>query len=88
MSKYLDTVREARKRGLEEAESLATKLEATTSFRLESPDARRLRDAGWKPKASFGGKVIWERPETGFYCSEASALHFLENTNIEGDYKA
>jgi hypothetical protein len=45
--------------------------------------ARRLLEAGWKPKASFG-RVIWERPDTGFWVSQEVALYFLESKNIRG----
>ena len=33
--------------------------------------------AGWKPKER-GGLVIWANPQTGFYCSQAVALHRLD----------
>ena len=49
----------------------------------DTGDARRLLDAGWKPKVSFG-RVIWERPDTGFWVSQEVALHFLESKNIRG----
>jgi len=45
-------------------------------------NARRLRESAWKPKVSFGKRVIWERPDTGFYYSEESALHLLDVKNI------
>jgi hypothetical protein len=49
----------------------------------ETEDARRLLEAGWKPKTSFG-RVIWERPDTGFWVSQEVALYFLESKNIRG----
>jgi hypothetical protein len=54
----------------------------------DTENARRLLEAGWKPKVSFGGKVIWERPDTGFWVSEQMALHLLENKGTKGDQKA
>jgi hypothetical protein len=44
----------------------------------DTENARQLLKAGWKPKVSFGGKVIWGRPDNGFYCSEEMALCLLE----------
>ena len=85
MGKYLDIVREARKREQERAEPEPDKIYRAAPPSLESPNARRLLDADWKPKVSFGGKVIWERPDNGFYCSEESALHFLKNKSMKGD---
>lgn len=52
---------------------------------LTKPDtesARRLHGAGWESKVSFGERVIWERPDTGFYVSEEMALHLLEANNV------
>jgi hypothetical protein len=51
--------------------------------KTDTEDARRLLEAGWKPKASFG-RVIWERPDTGFWVCEEVALYFLESKNIRG----
>jgi hypothetical protein len=41
-----------------------------------SEDERRLLSAGWKPKERFGPS-IWEPPDNGFYFSEETALHIL-----------
>jgi hypothetical protein len=60
----------------------------TELTRPDNESARRLLKAGWKPKVSFGGKVIWERPDTGFWVSEQMALHLLENKGTKGDQKA
>ena len=49
---------------------------------VSSADHRRLKAAGYKPKLSFGKRVIWERPDTGFYYSEEVALHLLDAKNI------
>jgi hypothetical protein len=49
---------------------------------VPSADHRRLEEAGYRPKISFGGRVIFERPDTGFWVSEEMALHLL-NTNKE-----
>jgi hypothetical protein len=57
----------------------------TDSLDLKKPEseadtenARRLLEAGWKPKVSFFERVIWERPDTGFYRSEEAAICLLE----------
>jgi hypothetical protein len=49
---------------------------------VPSADYRRLERAGYKPKISFGERVIWERPDTGFYYSEEMALHLLDAKNM------
>lgn len=52
--------------------------------KLDSPEVCRLLKAGWKPETSFGGKVIWKRPDNGFYRSEKAAiclLDLMENTD-------
>ena len=54
---------------------------------VSSADHRRLEEAGFKPKVSFGGKVIWERPDTGFWSSQEMALHFLERGMIEEEQR-
>jgi len=47
-----------------------------------SADHQCLKEAGFKPKISFGEKIIWERPDTGFYVSQEMALHLLDTKNI------
>jgi hypothetical protein len=81
VGKYLNIVREVRKRELERAEPEPDIRDGAAPPSLESPNARKLLDAGWKPKVSFGGKVIWQRPDNGFYCSEESALHFVKQAD-------
>ena len=49
---------------------------------VSSAAYRRLEEAGYKPKVSFGERVIWERPDTGFYVSQEMALHLLDTKNI------
>lgn len=44
----------------------------------DNPNAQRLLQAGWKPKVSFGDRVIWQRPDTGFYRSEEAAICLLD----------
>jgi hypothetical protein len=61
----------------EETGALAAKL-------VSNANHQRLDDAGYKPKISFGGRVIWERPDTGFWVSEKMALHLLEKSK-EGE---
>jgi hypothetical protein len=41
------------------------------------PQAHKLSAAGWEPKERCG-KTIWKRPDTGFYCSQEMAVHFLD----------
>lgn len=70
MSRYLDIAREiadvpSEPRNLEKPE-------------IESADAHKLSEAGWEPRVSFGGVVIWERPDTGYYVSEEMALCLLD----------
>ena len=55
---------------------------ASTVLPVSSADHRRLKEAGFKPKVSFGKRVIWERPDTGFYYSEEIASHLLDTKNI------
>ena len=57
----------------EEAGALGAKL-------VSSADHQRLEKAGYRPKISFGGRVIWERPDTGFWVSQEMALHLLEKS--------
>jgi hypothetical protein len=59
----------------EETGALAAKL-------VSNADHQRLKEAGYKPKISFGKRVIWERPDTGFYVSQEIALHLLDTKNI------
>ena len=46
------------------------------------PEGRRLQSARFEPKER-GGKVIWERPDTGFWVSQEMALHLLERKSAE-----
>lgn len=56
--------------------------EPANSADLDSANACRLTEAGWKPKVSFGGVVIWERPDNGFYVSEEMALCLMERWKL------
>jgi hypothetical protein len=49
---------------------------------VSNADTKLLKEAGHKPKVSFGKRVIWERPDTGFYVSQEMALHLLDTRNI------
>ncbi len=77
MGKYLELVRGVRGRKLEKARAEAQEAEKAEALAHESANGCRLVAAGWKPKVSFGGKVIWQRPDNGFYCSEEAALCLL-----------
>jgi hypothetical protein len=46
------------------------------------PEGRRLQSAGFEPKER-GVKIIWERPDTGFWVSHEMALHLLERKSAE-----
>jgi hypothetical protein len=41
-------------------------------------EERRLMAAGWEPKERCG-RIIWQRPDNGFYYSQEVALHFLDS---------
>ena len=59
-------------------------IEAPAAKPVSSADHRHLEEAGYRPKISFGGRVIWERPDTGFWVSEEMALHLLEKSKEVG----
>lgn len=40
-------------------------------------EGRKLESAGFEPKER-GGKIIWQRPDTGFWVSQEMALHLLK----------
>ena len=58
---------------------------ASAVFPVSSADHRRLKEAGFKPKVSFRKRMIWERPDTGFYYSEEIASHHLDTKNIRNN---
>jgi hypothetical protein len=48
------------------------------------PEGHRLQSAGFELKES-GGKIVWERPDTGFFVSqETRALHPLKRESAGG----
>jgi len=49
-------------------------------------DVRKLKAAGLEPKKR-GDKIIWQRPDTGFWVSQEMALHFLEHGMIQEDQR-
>jgi hypothetical protein len=53
----------------------------------DDTQARMLEHAGYKPKLSFYGKTIWQRPDTGFWVSQEVALHLLEQSTHEEQRK-
>ena len=75
MGRYLNIAKGVSRRGSESAGPSAS-LEDLT--KPNSENAWRLLEAGWTPKVSFGGQVIWERPDNGFYFSEEAAICVLE----------
>jgi hypothetical protein len=48
---------------------------------------RKLEAAGFKPKERCG-KVIWQRPDKGFYVSQEAALHFLDTGMVNVRHKS
>jgi hypothetical protein len=56
--------------------------EARAAHPVSSADYQRLEEAGYGPKVSFFGRVLWERPDTGFYVSQEMALHLLDTKNV------
>jgi hypothetical protein len=75
LGRYLDIAKDISRRTSEPASQSASPENLT---KPDTENARRLLKAGWKPKVSFGGKVIWERPGNGFYYSEEAAICVLE----------
>ena len=52
------------------------------------PEDRRLQSAGFQLK-ECGGKIVWERPNTGFFVSqETTALHPLKSKSAEEGRRA
>jgi len=45
---------------------------------LSSPEFRKPRTAGWKPKERCG-KTIWQSPQNGFWYSQEMALRLSES---------
>jgi hypothetical protein len=56
------------------------------SIRL-GPEGRKLQSVGFEPKES-GGKIVWERPNMGFWVSQEMALHPLESKSAEEGRRA
>ena len=46
------------------------------------PEGPRLQSVGFE-RQERGGKIIWERPDTGFWVSQETALHHLESKSAE-----
>jgi hypothetical protein len=82
MGKYLELIRGVRRPELEKIRAESREREKAEALAAESANGRRLVAAGWKPKVSFGGKVIWQRPDNGFYYSEEAALCLM--SRMEG----
>ncbi len=79
MGRFLDIAKGVSRRGSEPAGPSASLPDPSNPA---NENARRLLEAGWVPKVSFGGRVIWERPDTGFYYSEETAICVLELQEI------
>lgn len=61
---------------------LVWELSVGNSFQ-PSTEVCRLEAAGFRPKVSFFERVIWQRPDTGFYVSEQMALHLLNRDGVK-----
>ncbi len=87
MSSYLELARRARLRrsqpGPGPASEAARDVQTVRPIHLD-PDGRRLEAAGFEPKER-GGKIIWQRPDTGFWVSQEMALLLLEAKTTEED---
>lgn len=70
MGRYLELAREIANAG--------SGSQNLTKPDIQTANARRLKKAGWNSKESFGGVVVWERPDTGCYVSEEMAIHLLK----------
>ena len=93
MSSYLELARRGRAR-LEESgpQLVSDAVKDTRAVRQHRPlhldsEGRTLETAGFTPKER-GGKIIWQRPDTGFWVSQEMALHLLERENMKGDHGA
>jgi hypothetical protein len=90
VSSYLELARRARARlnesGLRPASEAGGDVQIVRPIHLD-PEGRRLEAAGFKPKER-SGKIIWQRPDTGFWVSQEMALHLLERGSIKGDQRA
>jgi len=93
MSGYLDLAKRRRacagKLRFQPASEAVTDAQAVRRDRpiLLSTDGRKLESAGFKPKERCG-RIIWQKPDTGFWVSQEMALHLLESKSMEGDHKA
>jgi hypothetical protein len=89
VSSYLELARRSRARRSESGPRLASEsvrdVQTVRPIHLDH-EGRRLEAAGFKPKER-GGKIIWQRPDTGFWVSHEMALHLLENKSKEEDQR-
>jgi hypothetical protein len=89
---YLQLARRSRARreefGSRPASEAVTDMKAIQQNRPINldPEGRKLEAAGFEPKER-GGKIIWQRPDTGFWVSQEMALHLLESKSMEEDYR-
>ncbi len=87
MSSYMELARRARLRrshpGPGPASEAVRDVQTVRPIHLDH-EGRRLDAAGFKPKER-GGKIIWQRPDTGFWVSQEMALLLLERERMEGD---
>ena len=75
-SLLLDQIKKHKPELLELLKSEQDKRQEATQYSddLSSPEVRKLKTAGWKPKERCG-KTIWQSPDNGFWYSQAMAMH-------------
>jgi hypothetical protein len=54
---------------------------------VADPEARKLQAACWEPKERCG-KIIWKRPDNGFYVSQEVAIHFMDTGIVNIGHKS
>jgi len=76
----LDQIREHKPELLQLLKSEQCKRQEATQYSddLSSPEVRKLKIAGWKPKERCG-KTIWQSPQNGFWYSQEMALRLSES---------
>jgi hypothetical protein len=92
VSGYLELARWVRARREESRSQLASQavtdvqtMRQSRPIQLDS-SGRKLEAAGFQPKER-DGKIIWQRPDTGFWVSQEMALHLLEARSMEEDQR-
>ena len=93
MSGYLELARRGRARREESWHCPASEAVAGIQSVLHNrpihlgPEDRRLQSAGFELKER-AGKIVWERPDTGFWESQEMALHPLKRESTKEGRRA